>query len=130
MLEVGLGRMRFTAQEIFDGHTLHSLRFDFTPDEILNRLVYKLSTEVLVEKVQEVEKEIKYPASWWQAFKLEVLPKWFRRRFPIRWKVTKVKLERCAGYPQMKCVLPPEKLGKISFYVKESIDCFETEGGE
>jgi len=41
------------------------------------------------------EKHIKYPATWWDAFKLEVLPYWLRKKLKINYTTKTLTAREC-----------------------------------
>lgn len=55
------------------------------------------------------------PATWWQMFKQEAAPAWFRRWYPIRVKPHRrtVKFTRYATYPQANMAIPQQDKFRI-----------------
>jgi hypothetical protein len=41
------------------------------------------------------EKRVEYPATWWDAFKLEVLPYWIRKRMKINYNFKTLTAREC-----------------------------------
>jgi hypothetical protein len=57
-----------------------------------------LVANLLEDPEQRVKKALRaqsprYPADWWQAVKEKWAPRWFLRRWPVRWAVARLELE-------------------------------------
>ena len=66
-----------------------------------------------------LDEEIRFPADWWEAVKMRWMPKWMRRRWPVRFTrysfrahlvFPDVKTERPAGRYQAINLLPGEPI--------------------
>ena len=65
----------------------------------------RINVDVFGEKDK---KEVEFYSSWWQQFKSECMPKWFIKRYPIKFKKIGM-LEYLVLYPHLKISLPEEK---------------------
>lgn len=85
------------------GHTILTVRYNILANKI-------------AEDKYPVTFEYQIPASWWQHFKLEKMPKFFTNRWSVKYThkiITKeVKFSRMATYPMAK-VDVPEFMGKV-----------------
>jgi hypothetical protein len=61
-------------------------------DEERFRLVYEVYA-------REAERDVTYPATWWQHFKQRWFPAWLLRRYPVRLTVVTVRAE--ALFPEL-----------------------------
>lgn len=79
-------------------------------DDIAGQLVYKLTAEVLAERLEtgRFERTVRVPATWWEHLKRDHAPAWFTRRFPVRYTplTLAVDLSRWATYPHATVPLP------------------------
>ena len=100
-----------------------SLRYDEREDYQLGALAKRLSVDILtrklVDQIYEDERFYSYPSSWWQHFKRDYMPEWFKKRYPVhedQHRVTlKVQFERYANYPESDIVLP-DRFGQMYLY--------------
>lgn len=69
--------------ELFHGMELDALA-SYITDTTLFRLKAYVYRNKHVESITHLE-----PQTWWDHFKLEVMPKWFTSRFPVKYKETK-----------------------------------------
>lgn len=55
---------------------------------------------------QDVHFEVKVPQNWWEQLKEQHFPMWFKKRFPVKWKLIQesktVKFTRNVEYPDVK----------------------------
>lgn len=81
-------------------------------DMIMTRLTAFVLTEQLVDERQLVDMAV--PATWWQHFKRDNMPRWFTSRCPVRYEIfTKdVTFNVKATYPSSNYALPEDKFGK------------------
>jgi len=83
---------------------------------LLSGAVCDIDAYVLEQNLETVSKTVRYPADWWQALK----ERWFSRaakaRWPVKWQVIEVKLERRARYPEADIV--PTTLGQPYVFVR------------
>lgn len=110
--------------------------------QVLDAMVWKLNAIVLAEKIVEktiakshtFEHKVRYPRSWWQHFKQDVLNRTWVTRWIVRWKPvllhTEYKYEsvtlgadftQYAKYPAADLVLAPESVHKGHIVVHEEL---------
>lgn len=81
------------------------LQYPFAMQLDVSAALSPITRAVMVEFRQHVagqvlfDREVRYPADWWQAFKGRWFPRWLLRRFPVR--ETVVRMEAKALYPQI-----------------------------
>lgn len=102
---IPLESRRVLVQEIFDPrigqHLRSNAEFQRYQEQMLDRLVYRLESFVLSEKLVEkrvvkshvFEHKVRYPRSWWQHFKQDVLDRTRLTRWFVNWKPVKYKTE-------------------------------------
>lgn len=92
-------------------------------DEEIGRLWLQLKTNIYAEKTVSKSKKVafEYPATWWQCFKVEVMPRWFQEMFPVRYKMHErtIKFEQLAAFPKLGLIL---KNGENAFVIKERME--------
>ena len=72
-------------------------------DETRDRLIYTLRAEIYGKHHPE-RQLVRYPNTWWDAFKEAWAPDWFLRRYPVRYITVNVSLEET--YPEFKPAIP------------------------
>ena len=76
--------------------------------------VARARIDVLRDKIHEDRTTVHFywetPASWWQQFKVEIMPVWFTERYPIKYKRHSAKrtaiFKRYAEYPKANVAIP------------------------
>lgn len=124
---VTLDRLKFGVRRVIDeDHLLLNADVEVIAGYTGRRLAVALKKDILAEKLppasvtahKRVEFSRTFPADWWQLWKNQHAPSWFRRRWPVRWttetevrdvEVT-VDLQKYRTYPEATYALP--KLGK------------------
>lgn len=101
---------------------LESMTIERQEDLIEQNIIISLQAYVLTQKLIEDSYPVSFthswesPASWWQMFKEEVMPKWFTDRFPVQTVPTEitqsknVKITRKATYPMANFNIKPGEL--------------------
>lgn len=94
-----------------DGNRLGAFgrdRFEFMGR--LHHFVTGILERKIVEDSYPVYFEYKVPSSWWQMFKRDKAPKWFKSRYPVQTVSRRVKrtvnITRKATYPMADIVVP------------------------
>lgn len=85
---------------------------EYTMDRLIVCLTSFVLTEQLVNEIQEVKLSV--PSSWWQHFKRDHMPTWFKYRWPIKLTTMSCQVQfRAKGtYPEANIALPPDKFGR------------------
>ena len=87
----------------------------FWAENELESMIMELSSYVLAD--QKVSRRqtvtLEYPASWWQHFKRDQMPRRFIRRWPVRMQKysREIILDADVTYPDAD-MLPPERFGR------------------
>lgn len=90
------------------------------PSDLFEFEVIKAEQGELVGKmfariwVNETIGEIRYPADWWESFKLRWLPQFLQRRFPVRY--TEWTARQCFTH-----FTPPESWGPQAYFISPYI---------
>lgn len=106
MEEVSLNRLQVTAQTVLsrEAVTRDAITLDVLGNEMSN-LVYRLRSEVLAEHTGTINETryIQVPRNWWQMLKRDCLPRWFRRRWPVKCEDAKINVtcDVWAKYPHL-----------------------------
>ena len=87
---------------------IDSMQFDEYNDALTNNIIHRLEFEVLSNKIVDdkytFQLEFKYPATWFQYLKQDKFPKWFIKKYPVRYKTEtrkkSAKFSRYAIYPK------------------------------
>lgn len=118
-----LEKRKVQAQEFLSGHSLLNLNIETQEDIVLDGLLVKLKTEILAETEP---KELyvacfKMHQSWWQWFKDEIMPKGFKKLFPVKFILVKkyLTIHREAWYPKLNRVFPESGNPIIKEFIEE-----------
>lgn len=88
----------------------------------IDQMVYELTTEVLASKKVTDRRtfHFKQPATWWQHWKQDCAPQWFRKRWPVRYSTEKIVVDFTSydTYPRADITLPP---GEFSYPVHRDV---------
>lgn len=94
------------------------------PKHAIRMLEYQLRVYVLGEKIKSYNKRIDYPADWWEAFKERWMPRWFKRKYPVQYKLFKVDIDIVALYPELsKLKSLPKDYSVFRMNVIENEEC-------
>lgn len=80
----------------------------------LEGMVYELRASVLASKIADDKYTAyfyyKVPATWFQHWKKDHAPRWFKKRYPVKYEVKKAKktvhFKRYETYPQANLAIP------------------------
>ena len=76
-------------------HALQHVRCTTYFDHMLDGIVLQLKKAVHgTEMERETVSTVQVPASWWQHWKRDCAPRWFRRRFPVKTRTIETKVVR------------------------------------
>ena len=114
-------------------------RFGYSEQERfeLNGTIQRFTTQILERKIVEdnysVTFNYKVPRSWWEHLKLDKAPKWFTKKYSVKYEHKKIKrtvnITRKATYP-MADIVVPKNMGRVvirdmvspfSFYDEEQL---------
>ena len=108
--EIILDRTKKKISTMVGAFTLESIDVDVIAENISMGFIAKFEAEVLSqEAIEYYEFEFDIPANWWEQLKNELMPKWFLRIFPVKYrKVTQTKrFKHMAFFPDVKKIFPP-----------------------
>ena len=100
----------FAAADYFD--TDH-IEIDVEYDYMRHAMLAKMCFSAWAEKLPVLYQPISESASWWQKFKDDLCPDWFKKRFPVKRITRKLEINISALYPDFK----PAVDGKIAFMI-------------
>ena len=78
-------------------------------DEIVGQLAYNLRASVVMERQNPYS--YKVPISAWEFLKQDYAPKWFLKKWPVKYKVTTIDIKTI--YPMIKTTLPAKMIGPV-----------------
>lgn len=115
-------RLRQTLQVRIGATTAQTAELREWYDHALNCMVIEFSADVLAQKIAEdiykTSFSYKVPNSWWQHFKQDKAPRWFTKRYPVRYdtkhQTRTVRFKRYATYPMSNIALPTHQR-EVSF---------------
>jgi len=102
------------------GYVERSIRVGETIEDYGHLLGRWVAVQIMSEKVGQATKPVEFahPKGWWQTFKHEVMPKWFKWLFPVKWH-TEVKVVDFTAhvlYPNFPALEPEYSKGhKLRF---------------
>ena len=85
---ITMRRIAFAAQQAFTKNLLHDVETRWIDDYVFDSISLMVRGKIWAEEAGVYE--IKYPADWWQHFKLRWFNKWLLRRYPVRYKTERV----------------------------------------
>jgi hypothetical protein len=121
MRDVLLEKVKVAAGHTIGAATLHDMRLSADMEPIANQLYVTLTTSVLAQKLCEDkyevsdQKNVEVPFGAWQMFKRDHMPKWFVKKFPVRYRYIPVhfhktiEITRRATYPQSNMVIQGDR---------------------
>jgi hypothetical protein len=108
--EITLRQTRLTALGSFSRKAAKLTTPDYLFMKTCDELAVQLATRVLTQHLEDKQTTVTFspPATWWQHWKQDHAPRWFTRRWPIRYKTVErtVEYEVCAMYPEADLLLP------------------------
>lgn len=134
--EIRMEQFKVKCLQSVGSTTRESINFDYSEDDILKEMLYKLEAYVLAQKIVDDNYTFTFTfdleyASWWQHFKDSYAPMWFKERYPIKRKshVEKrhVNFSRYATYPKANMAISrdskfyKENLGGLEV-IKDKVD--------
>lgn len=54
-------------------------------DGLMRRMIFSLRAYVAANQEEKRCRTFRWHATWWDHFKDEVMPDWFKRRYPVQW---------------------------------------------
>jgi len=86
--KIVLEKIKFGLRTVIPGSLRDELRISSDWDIISKDIVYQIQGYLLGNKVntEEWDEEVKiYPATMWEELKRDFAPRWFKRKFPVRY---------------------------------------------
>lgn len=104
------------------GMSLNVHRLQFRAEAVSQNMVCQLVGWLAGERQDPYCYET--PSSWWQMLKKEHFPKWFLKRYPV--KYTKTELTIKTLYPKLKTRIPLDLMGPVVrvMVMDRDIGCF------
>jgi hypothetical protein len=92
----------------------------FVYEELVKGMVDELSFHVRAEMTTAVGegKGVAFPADWWEALKARWAPEWFKKRYPVNFRIVTFR----ARLAMPKYVLPPDRVGSSYMIVTDELD--------
>lgn len=126
---IALEQIQLAARHAFGGHALHHMRLEEIPRYIADGICHQLSTWVMAEDLSPKPRRLNFfrpmdfkfllktstPSSWWQHFKRDHMPEWFKKRWPVKY-VDKLHRRKVSTFVRMS--------GTVSFSVKAAYPKF------
>lgn len=106
-------QVAFTVSEEF----ADSLVIDSVPDYFAGVITHKFTGWAYAEDLEEKIYEYSFPYSWWEQWKQECAPAWFRARFPVKYRKDVVKFRVQATYPFASDKLPALGIPKLHAFL-------------
>lgn len=127
--EIVLEQIQLCARQHFDGHALHYMRLDEISGYMSDALCHQISTWILAEDLSPKPRRLNFfrpmdfkfllttstPSSWWQHFKRDCMPEWFKKRWPVKYDV-ELHRRKVSTFVRMS--------GTVSFRVKAAYPKF------
>ena len=101
--KVRMGLMTQVGHNVLDSMNVEEIT-EFVSRNLITRIELDLLSDKIVDDKYTFELTFKYPATWWQYFKQDKMPKWFLDKYPVKYqtevKHKTVKFSRYATYPK------------------------------
>lgn len=102
--------------------------------DYMDEMILRFSLDVPAEEVHKQVRKVmySYPGTWWEMFKFQYAPEWFRVWFPVKWHtITKnVTFTVDALYPKLPIARPDMQNQKIHFRPNVTIEGPSMLGGD
>lgn len=106
--KIQMDLMRYQLSEILGATSLEDLEINLGKDFLSNRIQYRLEFSLLNNKIADDTYKCyftyKEPQTWFEHLKKDKAPKWFLRKFPVKYNTIKktrtVNFTRYAQYPK------------------------------
>lgn len=82
--ELVLDKLRVVSEAKLSKHIIGEESFNQIFSNTIDQMILQLCIHVASKEIEIT------PSSWWQHFKKDCMPKWFIRRYPIKYNKTKV----------------------------------------
>lgn len=100
---VDLHKVRYQVEQVLSHETLQDVTLrDVVIEEMMNAVKFRFNKHVWAETKTT---RIKYPETWWDAFKAAYAPGWFLKRWPVNYTTHHVNFDII--YPDFKPVTEP-----------------------
>lgn len=127
--KIVLEQIQFAARNHLDGHALHHLQIDEIPMYMADAICHQLSIWMMAEDLSPKPRRLNFfrpmdfkfllktstPSSWWQHFKRDCMPEWFKKRWPVKYDV-ELHRRKTSTFVRMS--------GTVSFNVKAAYPKF------
>lgn len=126
--QVLMERIKVSVADILGPEIAASLSLDRADKMLEETLIAKLTAKVLAREVIRDTRTyyVDHPATWWQHLKHTVAPKWYKRRWPVKFDRTEIAVhfKQYETYPRASTLLPPSQFGYpvVIETVKHEID--------
>lgn len=123
--EAALAQFKFASEILISAAVVDTMKVSAEFRETINAWAVQINAFVWSENLQldNYTIEIVTPASWWQHFKLQVMPVWFKRLFPVKVErvVREIAIEKKALYPKLPLLLPDDAKGLGAYVIRLDI---------
>lgn len=118
--QVILTKIKYAVAGTISPEVLASGRLDVAEDFLTQELTARFSVDVLSDRIMERDYEatVSFPANPWQHLKDRFAPGWFKRRWPVRFADTSVRLhvDVDVHFPQARIPLGDSRLRALVFH--------------
>ena len=86
MQETVLEAVKFGCQQRFGSHMVQQMNLEMI-QQFAGEVVCSFETAILGQhNKKKYTIDFEAPFNWWQHFKLEKLPEWFKKKYPVKYK--------------------------------------------
>lgn len=97
MREIKLEQIKHAVSQRIGRERLSRMRLDMEWVFDVDAMVMRLEQSVLSERL--TDESVRWPATWWDAFKVRWMPQWWLRRWPAKYAHADFTVYR--GYPDV-----------------------------
>lgn len=114
---VDLRRLELVASQQVDEFVLHDLRVERFWDELGRHMRYTLRGYIWSEPPKSIR--VRYPSTWWDAFKERWFPKWAVEAYPVDYTIET--MEGQIFYPKLPHTVP-EHVHNLRLVIRKEPD--------
>jgi len=121
--QITLEALKFKAQNNIGRYMVENMSIEINDVaiSIANEFIYELETKILGQQnVQKYHIPFDIPKNWWEHFKQDIMPGWFKEKFPVKLK----KVEKEFEFNHM-ALLPDLNIsseqGRVVMYTQPSV---------
>ena len=102
---INLEAIKFRISQNFSKYMIDSMQLNVFEEHLGNAINIEFQTKIFGQhNKQKYTVKIRIPKNWWQHFKRDILPNWYKKIYPVKWKFKKrvIEFDHIALMPDIK----------------------------